>query len=1483
MCNWKAWIWPGILTVAILSALALWMKTDAIEADLKTKATAALAEKGQSWAEVSMDGRDATIIGDAPSEAAQSEAEFITDEAYSVRLVDNQTGLMAAQSPYTFTASRKDNAVELSGFMPDETTRATVLAAAKEALPGIRVTNNTEYARGAPEGFAALSGFALAQLKGLKEGSASTSDSELSVQGLANTLEDFDGINAALAGTLPGNGTLGTRDIQAPVVSPYTWQADYDGQKATLSGFVPDRAAGDALAAAAKEALPEAEIVDEQRLASGAPDGFANDAGFALAQLPAFSSGSVSLSEKTLNVRGNSRTPQEYAASRLALTADRLPAGVTMGEQDINVAAVSPYTWQATKAEEGITLSGYVPDEDARGAIVSATQENNAGVSVDDKMQIASGAPDDFAARTQFALGQLGGLTSGSVALSDADYFVKGKAANVATYEQVTSAANGALPVGLSLGEEAVEPATQAPYDWNARYDGEAVTLGGFVPNETTREALTAAAKSALPDATVKDEMRLAVGQGDNFETDASFALQQLPNFTKGDVALSDQALTVNGTARTPDAFDAAGQALATGLPSGLSVAQQKIEVASVSPYTWGADYDGEVVTLSGFVPDDETRSRINASAKSALPNAAITDKMRVASGSPAGFANSADFALKQFAAFESGKVGLSDQNLSVDGVASNPEGYASVNTALADGLPQGLSVASQNITPPTVSPYVWGADYDGETVVLNGSVPSKESRAALMAAAKASLPDAQLQDTMQLARGAPAEFDRNGAFAVSQLSNFSNGSVGLSDTNLSVDGVARDVDAFGTSRTALEQLPEGMTLASQDIRPSTVSPYKWSAARDGDAVTLDGFVPSADAKRRIADGVKQAIPSATITDNTRVASGAPNGFDTDVTYATERLALLESGAVSLEDRQMDVSGKAASVGDYTSVNARLDSPPAGATIRTRDIQPATVSPYSWGADYDGEAVRLSGFVPSNEVREQINEAANKRLRGVTVEDKMQIASGAPESFAASATSAVGLLPRLKSGSVALSNNNLTVDGEAKDGGNYTAALSAVKNRLPDGITVAQANIAPPLQTGEYTFAAKKSATSVVLSGQVPSVETRLAVGAKAKEAHPNSSIVNRLTVARGAPDGYKGKVDKGLELLGQLQTGNATVVNDELTVSGQAPSVASYDAIVSAKGDVPGTIQPASIAPYSWGVDNSGDTTMLSGFSPNEGASNATAAAARATLGKDVTNQQRIAGGAPDGFGNAQAALISGVNQLEEGRASLTGTSAFVQGRASSEEEATRIGDSIAGSLPENYTLRRQISYLLPLPETKVELKEEFKPAPVPDPVPEVVLKEEFKPAPVKDAEPKAVEEESATVAAADAAPSSSDQQEVAVCEVDFAALFEGENILFDTAKADIKPASFALLDRIADGLAQCANSKIEIGGHTDSRGSASYNQALSEARAQSVLAYLAKKDGVNAQNLAAKGYGETTPIVSNQGPERSKNRRIEFKIIEN
>jgi len=72
-----------------------------------------------------------------------------------------------------------------------------------------------------------------------------------------------------------------------------------------------------------------------------------------------------------------------------------------------------------------------------------------------------------------------------------------------------------------------------------------------------------------------------------------------------------------------------------------------------------------------------------------------------------------------------------------------------------------------------------------------------------------------------------------------------------------------------------------------------------------------------------------------------------------------------------------------------------------------------------------------------------------------------------------------------------------------------------------------------------------------------------------------------------------------------------------------------------------------------------------------------------------------------------------------------------------------------------------------------------------------------------------------------------------------------------------------------------------IEVRGHTDAKGSDSYNLRLSENRAKSVVDYLVSK-GVNPKRLKYKGYGKSIPIDTNETEEgRSKNRRVEFKII--
>jgi len=104
---------------------------------------------------------------------------------------------------------------------------------------------------------------------------------------------------------------------------------------------------------------------------------------------------------------------------------------------------------------------------------------------------------------------------------------------------------------------------------------------------------------------------------------------------------------------------------------------------------------------------------------------------------------------------------------------------------------------------------------------------------------------------------------------------------------------------------------------------------------------------------------------------------------------------------------------------------------------------------------------------------------------------------------------------------------------------------------------------------------------------------------------------------------------------------------------------------------------------------------------------------------------------------------------------------------------------------------------------------------------------------------------------------------------------VIEGVNFATDSSK--ITPAGQATLAEAADGIKQ-SGVAYEVGGHTDSVGSDSYNQRLSERRANAVKNDLISR-GVPASQLTAVGYGETRPVASNDTAEgRAANRRVEI-----
>ena len=108
-------------------------------------------------------------------------------------------------------------------------------------------------------------------------------------------------------------------------------------------------------------------------------------------------------------------------------------------------------------------------------------------------------------------------------------------------------------------------------------------------------------------------------------------------------------------------------------------------------------------------------------------------------------------------------------------------------------------------------------------------------------------------------------------------------------------------------------------------------------------------------------------------------------------------------------------------------------------------------------------------------------------------------------------------------------------------------------------------------------------------------------------------------------------------------------------------------------------------------------------------------------------------------------------------------------------------------------------------------------------------------------------------------------------------------KNIFFETAKFDLKPTSKAELNKLIAFLKANPKLVIEIGGHTDNVGKPKDNQLLSENRAKAVKDYLVE-NGIDFNRLKTKGYGDTTPIASNETDEgRAENRRTEFKVVSN
>jgi OmpA-OmpF porin, OOP family len=321
-CNWRRWLW-GIIPLLVLSWVAVQAEHGRLEKDLAERARLALADGGFPWAMTEFKARDAMLTGRAPLEGEPGKAADALAAVWGVRFVDNKAGLLDKAETYLWTASRRNNRIRLRGFAPSISARLAILGVTKASFPGFEVVDQTSLARGVPSADVWLAGvsFALKQLTSIKRGDVRLEDLRLAVTGEAEDIGAYRAVKQALANSVPKGIKVAADNVTAPVVSPYTWAAQFTDGRLVLSGYVPNDAVRADLVAAARESLPGAAVIDKMAPGEGAPQGWAGVAVATVRELTRLDSAGAETKDAALVVSGTAADGATAEAIRARLRA----------------------------------------------------------------------------------------------------------------------------------------------------------------------------------------------------------------------------------------------------------------------------------------------------------------------------------------------------------------------------------------------------------------------------------------------------------------------------------------------------------------------------------------------------------------------------------------------------------------------------------------------------------------------------------------------------------------------------------------------------------------------------------------------------------------------------------------------------------------------------------------------------------------------------------------------------------------------------------------------------------------------------------------------------------------------------------------------------------------------------------------------------------------------------------------------------------
>jgi OOP family OmpA-OmpF porin len=263
--------------------------------------------------------------------------------------------------------------------------------------------------------------------------------------------EDGRRSSVAIAEAVPGVRLVRDQTRIIDEAKPFTWSAERNVSRLTLTGNVSLPAVRARLNEAARGVAGGVEVADQMTFARGVPQRFEGAVLLLIEQLGRMRDGKVTLSDTSVRLSGIARDLGGREA--IAASLRNLPEGYTVAE---NAVSAPPYVFQVNKdpVASTLTFTGYVPDNAAHAALIEAARRKFLNEKIVDNLKASVGAPNGFANAVTAALGALSRLSTGSLTISDREVKLSGDAFYEVAAEEIRAGLASELPQGWRANTE---------------------------------------------------------------------------------------------------------------------------------------------------------------------------------------------------------------------------------------------------------------------------------------------------------------------------------------------------------------------------------------------------------------------------------------------------------------------------------------------------------------------------------------------------------------------------------------------------------------------------------------------------------------------------------------------------------------------------------------------------------------------------------------------------------------------------------------------------------------------------------------------------------------------------------------------------------------------------------------------------------------------------------------------------------------------